>query len=332
MGCLADLVGRTLTCDASDGKVYLGELGITSKEVEDYLSADNISAEAFLAERISMAERAVSAEVMSHYANRIVPHTFVDRARIGQPDDDQEVLTPTADTANGIILEVSAGWSNVQIEVSRLEVWQDASSVNVTFHDLTDGTLLHTEPVTLTSGKITAKEVSISLSIRRRTLTRILVSTTATSYYKTTMTSGGCTRCGSGRFAQGMLQAYGASIDSTLATYSYGDITRITNTGGISLIATIVCDHKGWLCEIKESFSLPMAYKVASEIMAYGANNHDRFNARVGQNTDAIKDRANYFEGKYRDAMDNLMKNMPLPDDEVCFECRKSVRQTIAIP
>lgn len=333
MGCLADTVGTTLVCDPITGRISIAELGITERECKDFLSADHANVSVFLSERIAMAERIVTNDVLRRYASRILVNTFLDRGRIGDFGDLQEVQTAAANTDNGLVLETCAPQTNLKIEISRIEVYTDiAGDVDVRFYDLSDGSLLHTETITAVADEVTAVETSIILTARRRHM-RILVVTDLASFYRSTAGKGGCSTCKGDSFVQGIVKGYGATIDNTGA-YKYANIERSQYTGGLAVIATVVCDHAAFLCEIKDQLTLPMGLKVAEEIQSYGYNNVDRFTNRnfSEERMKLIQERANFYANRYAQTMDNLFQHMPLPTDEVCFDCSRSSRHAIAIP
>lgn len=334
VGCLGDTVGTTLTCAPITGRISLAELGVAQRDLTDFMGADHATPEAFLAERIAMAERVVTSDVLGRYSNRILVNTFLDRGRIGDFGDTQEVQTAAANTDNGYVLEVCAPQANLKIEASRIEVYTDiAGDVDVRFYDLSDGALLHTETITAVADEVTAVELSIVFTARRRHM-RILAVTDLASFYRSTAGKGGCSTCRGDTFVQGIVKGYGATIDNTLSRYSYANVERSAYTAGLAVIASVVCDHAAWLCEIKGQLSLPMGLQTAKQIQVYGVENVDRLS-----NKNITKDRleqsinkANRLSGEYSTAMDLLFKNMPLPTDEVCFDCRRSSRHAISIP
>lgn len=331
MGCLAPLVGLTHSCTQVDGRVYIGQLGITEKELTDYMSQDDGSVGSFLADRIAQAERVMDQDLKTYFRPYIRPWTFLDEGRIGEPDDRQTLQTAVSGTRNGIVVEVCAPQSNVKLQLSSIQVWSDiGGDVVFQIHDLTDGRLLTSFTAEATvANELSLQELDIVLSIKRRK-TRLLISHLLPTWYKVNTHGGGCSSCGDNLFKQGVVSAYGARI-ATGATKSYANIERQTHTSGISIIASLTCDHGAWLCENKELMSVPMGWKVAELCVQYGKGNADRFNNRAG-NDDYLNDRIRLFNSQYRDAMEKLYSGMPLPTDPVCFSCNQTVRVSHALP
>lgn len=333
MGCLSELVGLDVTCQQRDGKTYVGELGITEKELSDYMSADSATIDDFIADRVALAERWVMTDMLTRLAPRMIGKTFVDRGRLGEYDERQTLMTAPVNTEGGMVLDVCQPGSNLKLLVSSLSVWSDVGGdVDVVFTDLTDGTVLHTETIEATTAdKLGTKAVDITISIPRKKM-RVLVATDLPSYYRTTLHGGSCTTCGSKTYRQGPVEVYGAYISSA-ATVSYANIQRATHTSGLSIVLTVACDHEAFVCEHKGLLALPMGFKVAEEVVSYGLGNFDRINARIGTgNRDALVARRDEFARKYADAMGRLWDNMPTPTDAACFVCNSMIRRVVALP
>lgn len=333
MGCLTELVTFQNTCGGASGAIDLAGLGITEKELADYVSEDNASIADFIEERKAQAEKVITSDVLRRYASRIVPRNFAEVGRIGEPDENQTLLSGTAGTNGGIALEVNAPVSNVRIDISRLEVYSDVGgTVNVLIYDLTDGSLFATIPVVTTADKVTVEQVNIKLPVYRKK-GRYLLTTSMPTYYKTWARGGaaGCASCGSSEYKMGNLRAWGARIQDA-SPYAYHNLETVTHTSGLSITASVVCDHSAWLCEIKDLVALPLAYKVAELCKQYGLMNLDRFNVRQGQNPEKLAQQASMMAAEYAKAMESLFKNMRVPADQTCFDCSRRTVQGISIP
>lgn len=112
---------------------------------------------------------------------------------------------------------------------------------------------------------------------------------------------------------------------------NYANLETTSHTSGLSIIATVVCDHAAWLCEVKDLIALPLAYKVAEECVNYGIGNADRITNR-SIDLERLRERAAYFGAQYAALMEQVLANMRVPSDRVCFDCYKRTTQIVAIP
>lgn len=331
MGCLSDMVGFRSICGGETATIDLSSLGITSKEIGDYMSADYASKAEFIESRKAWAEQVITGEVLSKYTSRIVPKTFASRGRIGERDESQGLLTATVNTIGGVMLEVNSPHANTRIDISSIDIWSDVGGeVTVTIYDLSDGTVARTLTLDTTADEVSTNAVSVQLPVYRRKA-RYFITTALPSYYTMWTHGGGCASCGSNGYAQGNLTARGARIAES-AAMNYANLETQAHNSGLSVTAAVICDHAAWMCEIKELAVVPYAFKVAEEIVAFGLGNEDAFNARKGQNDDALAQRATMFNSKYNAAMDRLFQNMPAPSDSLCFDCSKVTRHVIVTP
>lgn len=331
MGCLSELIGIDKVCGTVEGVAYLGDIGVTEKELSDYLSADDKDVPEFLADRARHAERYVISDVLNHFRSVIRPWTFIDRATIGDPGERQELLTAEAGTVGGIVLEVDARSSNVKLLISRLSIYTDTSSAfNVVIRDLSDGHIIETVSLAApTADQVTYYDQSIEIPVRRRSA-RFLISHSLASYYKVTTTGSGCSSCRGNTWSHGVLSAYGASVDAS-GPFIRTSLDNLSHTSGLGLTVTVQCDHSAWVCENKNLMVLPMLYKIGEECVKYGYFNVDRLNNRT-LDPDRTKERQNYFAREYGKLMDDVFRNMPLPQDRECFNCNSQIRILHELP
>lgn len=331
MGCLADLIGIDKACGSTPGVIYVGDVGMTEKELSDYISGDDQNVSSFLAARAAHAERYVISDVLNHFRSVIRPWTFIADATVGDPDPTQELMTADAGTIGGMVVEVDARKSNVKLVISRLSIWTDLSSAFIiTIRDLADGSIITTATLAApTANAITYYTQSIEIPIRKR-CTRLLITHSLASYYRTTAGAGACSSCRGTSWRQGVAEVYGARIASG-GPFIRTEVDATSYTSGLGMTFTVECDHSAWLCEHKSMMAMPMLYKTCEEAVKVGYFNVDRMNTRSDQ-VDKARERQNYFAREYGKLMDDVWKNIPLPRDQECFVCNTQTRVTHTLP
>jgi hypothetical protein len=111
----------------------------------------------------------------------------------------------------------------------------------------------------------------------------------------------------------------------------YANVQRVTETGGLSVIASVDCDHGAFLCEQKEALAWPLMLLQASMFMQRALANVDRIGTRQ-LNRDVLQDRLGQYVAQYNDARSVLIKGMYVPDDQFCYLCKASARVNVMIP
>ena len=230
---------------------------------------------------------------------------------------------------NGIEIDVCAKNSNVKLNISSIGFYgTETKTVTVTVWDLTDGTSLATQEISAVAGSFVTAQTDIVVSIPRKT-TRILITTPETSFYRVNTINGGCASCG-GEFRRSMVTARGATIDTSVPKM-HSNVQGASTTGGLSVIASLVCDHAQILCENKESIALPLLYKYGEEIIKRGLWNVQRMNTETLAR-EVLEQRLAEYAGQYRKTMDEVLMGMPLPTDTECFTCNSRTRVVQVIP
>lgn len=331
MNCLDGLIGDDFGCATKTGRLYLKDIGITEDFIAAILTKSDISTASFMADRRRHATAAIPAALVGHYADRIIQRTFVDRGRVGTYPEDEVLVTGDASYAQGILLEVCSPASNTRLLVTTLEFYGETTGpVVVTFHDLRDGTALATETLMAVAGQVSSVDVDLALQCFREKK-RILVTSDQDIYYKSNINStGGCKACGNGGIDRGIFKAKSMRILNSDKKIG-ANLLPAQDTGGLSLVATVQCDSYGWICEAKASVALPLLYFMGWDIFTLALNNFQRWGIQNMRKED-IAGRAEQLGGLYNDAMDNLFKTMPIPDDGVCFACDKRVTSGVLLP
>lgn len=332
MGCLDNLIGIDGSCPGITGRLYLKDVGIFDSELSQYLSEEEAGVADLLASVGRASAEQLSTDILGDMMRqgRIKAHTFVDRLRTGTYHEQIEVITPTANTVSGVVLDLYAAKTNVQLNITQLSVWPTASGdVTVTLYDMTDGSVLTTSVLEdCVANTIARKDVNIVVQARRQRMRVLVVSDMATWNRVDLGSCGSCPQRDS--YSNGPLTSYGANVD-TSASKMYANVRRTSETGGISLIASVDCDHKAFLCEQKESLAWPLMLLQAAMLMQRGLANVERIGTRQ-LNREVLQERLGGYVAQYNDARSTLIGGMYVPDDPFCFLCKRVNRVVQVIP
>lgn len=331
MSCLDSLIGDDYGCTSTTGKrLYLWDSGITEEFLNGLVTKRQATVADFMAERRRVATERVITDVVSHIRKDIIPRTFVDSARIGQWPDTEVLDSADAGYVNGIFLEVCTPASNTKINISSLQFWGETSgTVTASIYNLLDGSLITTLTATAVAGSVTTFDaVDVVVSNPRGTL-RLFITTDQDTFYRATI-NGNCGTCAKGTWKTGPLTAQAVRfLDTDRKTYA--NRTGSPNTGGLSVVASVSCDHEAFLCEMKPAMALPLMYSLAHEVMDIALNNYDRWGVKDYRRED-IKDRRDQLAALYSDAMAKLLGYITTPHDPICFVCDKKTYVARFIP
>ena len=328
--CLEALIGTDYGCTTTTGRLYLKDIGITEQFLGNLVKAHNSTVADYMAERMRIAVARVTSNVVSHYRRDMIPKTFVDAARLGVWPDIEALDTAVSGYQHGIMIEVCTPATNTRLNISSIEFYGETTgTVTARLYDMRDGKLLRTLTATATAGEVTTfADVDVVVSNPRGTL-RLFLATDQTSFYRATI-GGDCSTCSGGVSKMGVLTASSVRI-LTSDKKTYANKTGASNTGGLSIVVTVACDHEQYLCDMKSSLALPVLYSLGHEVMDNALNSFERWGVQDYRRED-VEARRDQLAALYSDAIKDVLAYSPVPNDPICFDCRKVVTSATFIP
>lgn len=109
-----------------------------------------------------------------------------------------------------------------------------------------------------------------------------------------------------------------------------GSVVQV-NGGGLNVKYIVYCSGEKFICENIKLFDQALLYKIGHEITV-----ERRLGERLNQFTIMTKERWDELEGfykaQYEQDLMNVIKNANIPEDQVCFECKNTVRVESLLP
>mgnify|MGYP001597488207 CR=1 FL=1 len=314
--------------------LYINDIGITVDELNALITKDYASGEALFDAKLSFALKNVTNAIHTHFGGKYLASSVLDGQRMGYFQDNLSLIAGTADTSKGIWVEFCNDNSYVDLFVSELSLQVNfTGNVDVKVYDLYQNKLLDTLTVPTVAGEISTIYPHKTYKSNRKHLQVIFVyDTTAVSSYKTYLKQGGCTNCGTGStYSNSWLTARAVTVLNA-DTKVRENLTQVGDTGGMSLIYGLSCNHSDWLCSHSNTIAMPVLYRTAAEIMEYGIHNSTRTNSNTMIDYDKMKERMEYYETKFGETFDNILGNMKPPQDKKCFQCNERTRHAVVLP
>ena len=142
----------------------------------------------------------------------------------------------------------------------------------------------------------------------------------------------GCTTCNGGLYnLNGFIT--GRSIKyATGATPILANIDGHTDTAGLSVNFSLVCDNESWLCAHRNMLALPIMYRTAEAIMEYAYYNTERFNAKTSINRKELSERMMKYHEDYTTQLKSVVQNMVTPNDGICYLCKPRTKSIVTLP
>lgn len=312
---------------------YINNL-VSLDELNAFVGKEYADGEALAVEKIQFAIKQITGMVYSHFADKFRANSLLEGMRVGFPSDNLQVKAGSAGILKGINLDLQQSKSFLDVHISSLSLQVNVSQVvNVLVYNLITGLLLDTIPVTTVAGKIVTIPVGKTYSSDRRMMNLIFVYNTSAinSYNHTINNTNGCASCGGNQYSNSYMTYRGISIPSASSKIK-SSLTTIGDTGGLSVVYSVGCNHQEWLCSFANLISLPILYKAGAEIMEYARLQSKRTNSNTFIDLDKLKERQDLYELKYRELIDGVIQNIKLPGDSRCYECNPKSKHTVILP
>lgn len=330
MACFDNLVALKELCTSVTpvSGIYLNDVSVDLNLVSSVITKSDGTNQEFIDAKINLAIEQIRNEVYSQFSNKIKATSLTDNARVGYTLPN--MVTVAGGGYRGITFEIPNNANFFQLELASLDLHVNfTGTVNVLVYDLDQNLLLETIPVEAVAGQIiTVYPHKVFKSNKKCLNLWIGYLSTGISSYKTVTHKGQC--CGNYCLNTRYTKARGTVATSFIESGQTG----IQDTAGISFTYSISCDPYGWICSYARLFSLPIAYKVASDVYRQGVlqTPQTRSNNSTTVNAELMERNYNFYESKYQESMKRVLSGIKLPCDNVCFECKSLARTTLTLP
>ena len=336
--CFDNVIGLRGSCYLeSTSNLFVNDIGISLNELNDFCTEDFASGEELFKTQKDLAIAITSQNIHTFFQERYKAFSLIDGKRIGFYGENPKLIIGTPDVNKGILIELNSDRSYTTFHLSELTIDTPYNgTININVWDLTSGTIVDTFPINTNGGGRKTFYPNKSYNSNRQDL-RLFISynTTMIDYNTATLTqSAGCASCANKPFHNNeFLMAVGGQI-AVSAQQIKQNFKSTNDTGGLSIVYSLNCNHENWLCAISNLTALPILWKTAALIMEFGMyiTPNEMMNNRSTMNRDLLKERHTLYENKFNESMSNLFNNIELPKDERCFICRERSRTTIMLP
>lgn len=335
--CFEDIIGLRGSCDTptSNSGLWIDNIGIDLEELDAIINKSQADSVSFFEEKRDFAIKQIIQLIHTHFSDKYKSNTVIRSGRIGYAKKNQEVVAASA-VLKGIEIELCNKDSFVDVYVSQITLQVNHNgAVNVLVYDLFQNKLLDTIAITAVSGQEVTVYPNKTYKSKRKELDIIFVyDATGISSVRTTVTEGGCKSCGDGGSMVNLnqyLSTRSISIPDASAKIEQ-NLTAVGDTGGLSLQYSIQCNYEDWVCTIANAIALPVLFKTGYEIMDYAYHNSKRLNSVTTINWESLLQRRTEYQTRYEEAINTLLTNIKLPQDEKCFECRQKSKHAVILP
>lgn len=338
--CFEDLIKIDGQCGetAPTSGIFLKKLGVTRSELSQYLTKEYATADELFKDKFDTAIINICNSVHSYFAPRYKAFTILENRRAGIFQNNLELIAGTAGRMKGIAFQINNRDSFVDLQLPSFSLQVDhEGDISLQVIDLIQAKLLNTIKIPALPNEIITMAANQVIPSDRKFLNAFIgYDSTGIAANKTLLQlPGGALCCGTSEINNSYLNIRSVSIGVSEQKID-SNLKLESDTGGISLLYSLSCNHRDWICSISQRLALPIAYKTCAELMEHAKYQagKSQFNIRTasGEVKDEIEERRSLYDRKGEKLLQQVLQNVTLPNDAKCFTCKQINRTATYIP
>jgi hypothetical protein len=333
--CFENIISLKGACSdiASTSGLYSDDVDITVDFLNEIVTRQFSGVTEFFEKKKAFSIQSVVNQVLTYLRKDFKGNTLLENYRIGQPQDNLNLIAGDGNL-KGINIDLCNSDSVLNLFISEISLQVNLTGdVNVLVFDLITGKLIDTVTIPCTADEIcTVYPAKEFLSNKKKLNILFAYDSTGINSNTTYLKNNGCVDCTGisinnpyGKISAVKIADTGAKIKSNLKA--------IGETGGMSIVHSVSCNHYYWLCSYSNILAMPILYKYAESVMQFArdVSPNDRLNTTTNINAEEIERRRVFYDEKYKESIVNVLENIKLPSDKRCFECKEGIRHAISI-
>jgi len=327
MECFENFIGIE-SCEGVtpiSGK-YLVDGGISRRELDLFAGSDYEDGLQLGNAKIKHSIEFIKNDFYLKFNSKFKGESILDGARVGHYEEN--LSTYSAYTGKrGIALKLLNKSSFLSIYLQKIELFTDyTGDVTVSIYDVYQNKVLDTVVVTCVANEVSSAWVEKTYKIDKKNVhLAVLYDTTGIQQYKSYVNKTGCKHCEVDKYVEcgTYVTSKGVQIENGQNVID-SNLKGTGHTGGISLMYSVNCNHENFICLHKNMLILPIIYKASSEICTYALYQTERLNY-ANIDVEQLKERRDFYEMNYREQMSNILSNIDVPKDSICFDCKNRI-------
>lgn len=331
--CFEDLIGLRDVCTPPDLRscLWLNDIGISKHTIEQYITKDYAGVTDFFNKQYSHTLREVVQTIHGHFNNKYLVNSILEGQRLGFSEGNL-VAKISNSLYSGIYVKLLNTNSYIDFYLSELSLFTNhTGNITVKVFDVFEGRQIDTINVASIAGEQSRVSIQKTYKSKRKSMYLFFgYDNTGIDSYKTIIKPGLC--CGRTWCSNEYIEAGG--VYSPLGSFIDSGLTSENHTYGMSMVYSLQCNHKDWLCTHQNQINLSLLYKLAANISQFGltASPNQRVNTNVTINRDQLISDLTHYQNEFIRTLESVLKNIQTPTDAKCFQCRENGRSVLVLP
>lgn len=333
--CFQDIISIRGTCGdiVSTSGLYSNDIDITKDFIDEILTRNFSGAGDFFTKKKNFAIKKVVDELTTELSPKFRVATLLDNFRVGQFQDNLKMVSGDG-SLKGINIDLCNSDSYLNVFVNEISLQVNfTGDVDVLVYDLMQNKLLDTITVACLANEIkTVYPAKLYKSDRRKLNLLFAYDSTGIDSNTTYLRNGSCTNCGGNKAISNSYERINAVKINPSDDKIKSNLSIIGETGGMSIVHSIQCNHEQWLCSYSNLIAMAVLYKFGEIVMEFALNvsPNDRVNTSVTLNAEELERRRLIFQSDYNNSIRSVLQNIKVPSDSRCFHCKEGIKHAIS--
>lgn len=334
--CFENIIGIKGQCGALSeptSGLYLNDLPFIDLKVADAVLTDEDSGVQFLTDKINYAVNAMQAELNTLLQPYYKRNSVLEENLLGQYIENMTAL-PSEAVYKGIQVKIEQ-FQYLEFRVSRIALYSSNTTGNVTIKvfDLITGAELDSFPVAVVAGEVSYVEVNKNYFTDKQKLNLFFAydASTVDSFETNLFRGRECSSCGTNSGFGTRHAFFNSASIGLVASKIQSNLDYTNNSAGLSIMYSISCSNKAWMCSMKDQLAYGVLHKAGVEILKEVVHGSRRVNSVTTIDKDSAAALMQDFEMIYKEAVQNVLHNVRFPND-ICFRCDQRIRVVSRIP
>lgn len=336
--CFENIIGLRDTQPAiiPTSGFFIDDAGIPRNELDEYATEEFTDGPDLFIKKMNFSIHEVVSKVHTVMNPKYRANSVIENMRIGFFQDNLKMVAPIPGYLRLLKFELLNSDSYVDLNINEISLMVNYDGdVDVTVFDLITGKNIDTITIPCKANERSTVYPLKSYKSTRQKMNLIFAYDSGTIESNTTwlMRNGSCTGCNGDRnYKNQYIRITPGKIDSTAAKID-SNVVATSDTGGLSIVYNLSCNHYEWLCSVQKIIALPILWKTAEKIMEHAALvvPGQQMTPRT-QSSHLLYARMRAYQENFNQSFDEAMKNIALPTDAKCFVCNNRIRTTYSIP
>lgn len=340
LSCFDNIIALRGGCEdeTSTSGLYSNDIDITYDFLNEIVTRQFSGAKDLHERKLAFAIKQVVSEVLGTLSPYFHVGTLLQNQRLGFYQDNLKLIAGDGNL-KGINIDLWNCSSYLNLYLSEISLQLNhTGDVNVLVYDLVQNKLLDTFTVSCVADEI-SKIYPQQIYKSDRSKLNLFIGYDSTGISSNTTyikdRTAGCSNCSGGSnlvFKNPYEWVGGVKIDSADQKIK-SNLTHIGETGGLSIVHSLSCNHESWLCSYANLMSMAILYRYGIAVLEFASAVavNDRINTTVNINAEEITKRIETLYKWYKDELKNVLSNIKTPSDKECFICRTPARHVISL-